>query len=125
MSPRTALTGAGSVPAKACSTDPKGGVTPGNMNSATPPEVAMPAPSAELQKIVTVDSIDVICVFQVGQWPAQYGVQVKVQALPILCCASAARCCSRASASGAPVFFQSTVSALAMLTEAGTAIRAP
>ena len=71
------------------------------------------------------NSIDVICVFQVGQCPAQYGVQVKVQALPILCCASAARCCSRASASGAPVFFQSTVSALAMLTEDGTAMRAP
>ena len=34
--------------------------------------------------MVTVDSIEVMCVFQVGQWPAQYGVQVNEQALPML-----------------------------------------
>ena len=29
------------------------------------------APSTELQNTVTPDSIEVMCIFQVGQWPAQ------------------------------------------------------
>ncbi len=75
--------------------------------------------------MVTVNSIETMCMFQVGQCPAQYGVQVKEQALPMRLCAPAARCCRRASGSGAPVWRQLTVSALAMLAEDGTATVAP
>ena len=66
-----------------------------------------------------------MCVFQVGQWPAQYGVQVKLQELPMRWCALSARRCSRTSFSGAPVCCQLVMSALAMLTEEGTAMVAP
>ena len=63
--------------------------------------------------------------FQVGQWPAQYGVQVKLQLLPSRLCAASARRCRRTRLSGARVCRQRRMSALAMLEDAGTAIHAP
>jgi hypothetical protein len=83
------------------------------------------APSTELQNTVTPDSIEVMCMFHDGQWPAQYGVQVIALTAPSALCARTPRMCSRARFSGVPMSFQFSVSTFITFALVGTTTLAP
>lgn len=83
------------------------------------------APSTELQDTVTPDSIEVMCMFQVGQWPAQYGVQVIALAQPSSVWAFTPRRWRRARFSGVPINFQFSVSTFITFALVGTTTFAP